>query len=139
MAPSSSPVTVPTDADVVAFIDAVDHPVRRADAHVLLDLFREVTGEPAVMWGSAIVGFGSYHYRYESGREGDSAATGFSPRKAQSTIYLVDGFDTYGELLGRLGPHTLGKSCLYLKTLTDVDLDVLRELVGRSYRAVTSR
>ncbi|RIJ77527.1 DUF1801 domain-containing protein [Nakamurella silvestris] len=134
-----TPVTVPTDADVRAFIEAVEHPVRRSDALTLLEVFGEATGQPAVMWGSAIVGYGSYHYRYDSGREGDMAATGFSPRKAQTTVYLVDGFEAYAELLARLGPHTLGKSCLYLKKLADVDLDVLRELVGRSYRSVTAR
>jgi len=97
------------------------------------------TGQPARMWAPSIVGFGAYDYRYESGREGDMAAVGFSPREASTTVYLVDGFEAYGELLDRLGPHTLGKSCLYLKDLATVDLTVLEELVRRSYAATTSR
>lgn len=90
------------------------------------------------MWGPSIVGFGSYHYRYASGREGDMAAAGFSPRKAATTVYLMDGFDAHEDLLARLGPHTRGKGCLYLKGLDAVDLDVLAELVRRSYATLTA-
>ena len=94
-----------------------------------------VTGEPPVMWGSSIVGFGSYHYRNESGRTGDAPVAGFSPRKTNLVVYLVGGFeDRYPKLLERLGSHTTGKACLYLKRLADVDLDVLRQLVERSVR-----
>lgn len=130
--------TKPTDADVDAFIDAVDNDRRRDEARTVLALMREVTGEEPVMWGPTMVGFGSVHYRYASGREGDTFAAGFSPRKAALTVYLAQGFDGREVLLGRLGPHTTGKSCLYLKRLDAVDLDVLRALVESSYRhAVT--
>jgi Domain of unknown function (DU1801) len=125
----------PTAADVDAFLDAVPDERRRADARTLCSLLAEVTGEPPVLWGTSIVGFGTYHYRYESGHEGDSALVGFSPRKTALVVYLVGGFeDRHGKLLERLGPHKTGKGCLYLKRLADVDLDVLRELVERSVR-----
>jgi hypothetical protein len=123
----------PTPADVDAFLKAVPDEKRRADAHALLELMSSVTGEPPVMWGPSIVGFGSYHYRYESGRTGDSPLAGFSPRKANLVVYLVGGYEQrYPKLLEQLGPHKTGKSCLYLKRLGDVDLDVLRQLIERS-------
>ena len=126
---------VPTSADVDAFIDAVPVEHRRSDARQLCELMQSVTGEPPRMWGPSILGFGSYHYRYESGRTGDSPLAAFSPRKANLVVYLVAGFeDRYPELLDKLGPHTTGKTCLYLKRLGDVDLDVLRQLVERSMR-----
>lgn len=126
---------VPTSADVVAFIDAVPDEHRRSDARELCELMRSVTGEPPVMWGPSIVGFGSYHYRYESGRTGDAPLAGFSPRKANLVVYLVGGFeDRYPKLLDKLGPHKTGKACLYLKRLGDIDVDVLRQLVERSMR-----
>ncbi len=131
--------TVPTGADVHDVLAGVPHDVRRRDALTRLELMERVTGEPARMWGPSIVGFGSYHYRYESGREGDMSVVGFSPRKASTTVYLNDGFDAYADELARLGPHTLGRSCLYLKDLATVDLGVLEEMVGRSYRATTTR
>ncbi|HEY6414721.1 MAG TPA: DUF1801 domain-containing protein, partial [Acidimicrobiales bacterium] len=122
-------------ADVVAFIDAVPDEHRRSDARELCELMRSVTGEPPVMWGPSIVGFGSYHYRYESGRTGDAPLTGFSPRKANLVVYLVGGFeDRYPKLLDKLGPHKTGKACLYLKRLGDIDVDVFRQLVERSMR-----
>jgi hypothetical protein len=125
--------TVPTSADVEAFIDAVPNEVRRADARELCELMRSVTGEPPVMWGPSIVGFGSYHYRYQSGRAGDAPLAAFSPRKANLVVYLVGGYeDRYPKLLDKLGPHKTGRACLYLKRLADVDLDVLRQLVERS-------
>ena len=126
--------TKPTDADVDAFIDAVDNDRRREEARTVLDLMREVTGEEPAMWGPSMVGFGSVHYRYESGREGDMFAMGFSPRKTAMTVYIGEGFDQREELLERLGPHTTGKSCLYIKRLDKVDVDVLRTLVESSYR-----
>jgi hypothetical protein len=131
--------TVPTGVDVDAFIAGVEHDVRRRDAHTLLDLMQRATGETAQMWGPSIVGFGSYHYVYETGREGDMAAVGFSPRKASTTVYLVDGAERYADELARLGPHTLGKSCLYLKDLAKVDLGVLEDMVRRSYAATAQR
>jgi hypothetical protein len=131
----ADPVLRPTPADVDAFVAGVAHPVRRRDAQRLLELYGTVTGEPPVLWGPSIVGFGSRHYRYPSGREGDVAAAGFSPRAAATTIYLTDGAAAHPDLLARLGPHTVGKGCLYLKDLDAVDLGVLEELVARSYRA----
>ncbi|UJP39175.1 DUF1801 domain-containing protein [Cellulomonas palmilytica] len=135
---ADSPVTVPTDADPLAFVDAVPHAVRRRDAHTLLELFGRVTGERPVMWGPSIVGFGSYHYRYASGREGDAPAAGFSPRSTATTLYFPYGFDGYDDELAALGPHRLGASCLYVKDLATVDLAVLESLVSRAYAQVTS-
>jgi hypothetical protein len=137
LAPSmaASPKTGPTGEDVHAFIAAVPNEARREDARGLCALLADWTGEPPVMWGSGIVGFGAYHYRYESGHEGTAALVGFAPRKANLVLYLVGGFvDRYPTLLERLGPHTTGKGCLYLKRLDDVDLEVLRELVGSTVR-----
>ena len=124
--------TKPTDASVDAFIDAIPDERKREDARAVAALMAEVTGTPAKMWGSSIVGFGSYHYRYASGREGDFMETGFSPRKQALTLYIMAGFSAYPDLLARLGKHSTGKSCLYIKRLADVDLAVLRELVERS-------
>jgi hypothetical protein len=126
-----------TDDDVREFLDRVQHPVRRRDADTLLELMTRATGEPARMWGSSIIGFGTYHYKYASGREGDAPAAGFSPRKAATTIYLADGIRAHPELLERLGPHTTGVGCLYVKDLAQVDLAVLEELVTSSYSALT--
>src|SRR4051795_1593898 len=124
---------VPTTADVDAFIDAVPNQHRRSGARELCELMRSVTGEPPVMWGPSIVGFGSYHYRYESGRTGDAPLAAFSPRKANLVVYLVGGFEDHdARLLEQLGPRTTGKACLYLKRLDDVDLDALRQLIERS-------
>jgi Domain of unknown function (DU1801) len=126
---------LPTSADVDAFIADVRNEHRRSDGRALCELMRSVTGEPPVMWGSSIVGFGSYHYRYASGRTGDAPLAAFSPRTANLVVYLVGGFEErYPELLDELGPHKTGKACLYLKRLSDVDLDVLRQLVERSMR-----
>ncbi|SIN86893.1 DUF1801 domain-containing protein [Agromyces cerinus] len=126
-----------TDASVHEFIDRVEHPVRRRDAETLLELFSRVTGQQPRMWGPTIIGFGEYHYTYDSGREGDAPAAAFSPRKAATTVYLVPGLTRDPELLERLGPHTTGLTCLYLKDLTKVDLDALTELVRESYTSVT--
>ena len=131
--------TQPTDADAHAFLAAIDDPRRREDGETVCRLMEDVTGERPVMWGETIVGFGSYRYRYESGREGDWMAVGFAPRKDRITLYLMDGFGEYEPLLERLGRHAKGKSCLHIKRLADVDTDVLRELVERSYRVTTAR
>ncbi|MCA9972462.1 MAG: DUF1801 domain-containing protein [Anaerolineales bacterium] len=124
--------TQQNDADVAAFLNAVEHKKRREDAFVILDLMREVTQEEPRMWGSSIVGYGQYHYTYASGREGDWFLTGFSPRKQSLTLYIMAGFDEYDALLQQLGKHKIGKACLYVNKIEDVDLDVLRELVRRS-------
>ena len=120
------------DASVDAYIAAIDDERKRADAREVLELMREVTGEEPAMWGTGIVGFGSYHYVYESGREGDWPLTGFAARKTALTLYIMSGFEGEQELMERLGKHKTGKSCLYVKRLDDVDRDVLRELVARS-------
>ena len=124
--------TKPTDQDVIDFLNDVEHKTRRQDGFTLLEMMQEITGEEAVMWGS-IIGFGSYHYKYESGREGDMPLIGFSPRKQSMTLYIMPGFDDYEDLLGKLGKHKIGKACLYVNKLADVDADVLRKLIKRSY------
>ncbi len=124
--------TMPTDASVEDYLNSVPDEAKRQDSFALLELMEEVTGEKAVMWGDSIVGFGTYHYVYASGREGDWPVTGFAPRKQALTLYIMAGFDQYDELLSRLGKHRTGKSCLYIKRLSDVDVDVLRELVAAS-------
>jgi hypothetical protein len=129
--------TRPTDADVGAFLDSVADERRRGDAKTVCRLMQEVTGQEPVLWGASIVGFGNVRLRYASGRELDWPVIGFSPRKAATTVYLMEGFEDRADLLGRLGPHLIGKSCLYLKRLSDVDLDVLRELIAESVRCVT--
>lgn len=120
--------TQPTDMDPQAFIARSDPP-RRNEASRLLELFEDVTSFPAVMWGPSIIGFGRYHYRYASGREGDFLATGFSPRKSAISVYIMPGYADYSDILKDLGKHKTGKSCLYIKRLTDVDLDVLANLI----------
>ncbi|MGR6318277.1 DUF1801 domain-containing protein [Micromonospora soli] len=138
MATSKRPVTIPTDASVDDFLAAVPDERRRADAERLCAMLRDSTGEPPVMWGPSIVGFGSYRYTYQSGRTGDWPLVGFSPRKQQLVIYLVGGFEErYASVLARLGPHKTGKGCLYLKRLDDVDESSLRELVDRTVRVHT--
>ena len=128
----AEPKTTPTGASVTKFIAAVEDSARRRDARTLVKMMREVTQAPPRMWGPSIVGFGTYRYRYQSGREGDWMLTGFSPRKRETSIYIMSGFREHGELLERLGPHRTGRSCLYVKRLSDVDLGVLEELVSRS-------
>ena len=125
----------PSGTDLEAFLEAVPNEQRRADARELSALLSEITGEPPVLWASGIVGFGTYHYRYDSGREGDAPVAGFAPRSVHLVIYLIGGFtDRHERLLERLGPHKTGKSCLYVKRLADIDLDVLRTLVTRSMK-----
>lgn len=131
--------TKPTAVSVETFLESVPDASKRADALLLIDMMHRATGEKPVMWGPSIIGFGSYHYRYESGREGDSPVVGFSPRKAALVIYIVTGFDDAAPLLAKLGKHTTGKSCLYVKRLADVDQRVLRDLVDRSVAAVRAK
>ncbi len=124
--------TRPSGASVSTFLGAIEDEQKRRDARRLLALMKEVTGKRPKMWSTNIVGFGTYHYKYESGREGDWPVTGFSPRKQSLTIYVMPGFLRYGSLMGKLGRYKTGKSCLYLKKLDDVDQRVLRELLIRS-------
>ncbi len=131
--------TVETAADVEAFVAAIADPVQRADARILITLMQRLSGAPPRLWGPPIVGFGSYHYKYESGREGDAPRVGFSPRKGKTAIYIVDGFDCYSDHLGRLGRFKTAKVCLYLRTLADIDLQVLEELVVASLAEIERR
>jgi hypothetical protein len=124
-----------TGESVEAFLSSIPNEQRLTDARQLCALMQDITGEPAEMWGTSIVGFGRYHYRYASGHEGDSALASFSPRKEHLVVYLVGEFESrYGTALARLGPHKTGKGCLYLKRLSDVNEDALRELIHRSMR-----
>ena len=125
--------TKATDADVLEFLNDVTDERKRQDSLAVMELMREVTGEEPTMWGSSIVGFGSYHYKYASGREGDAPRIGFSPRKQNLVLYIMGGFDQYDALMAKLGKHTTGSSCLYVKRLADLDLGVLRELVAESF------
>lgn len=122
--------TKPNPVPVADFIAAVEPPARRAEAERLDALFRQVTGFTPAMWGPTIIGYGHYHYRYASGREGDAPATGFSPRKAELSLYIMPGYQDYAALLSRLGKHRLGKSCLYIRHLSEIDMDVLAELIA---------
>ena len=135
MAASKGPAMRRTGAPVADFLAQVPGEQQREDARRLCALMAEVTGEPPVMWGTSIIGFGTYHYRYPSGREGDSALASFSPRSQHLAIYLIGDFaDRYRSVLARLGPHKTGKGCLYIKRLGQVDQDALRELIDRSAR-----
>lgn len=118
-----------TPPDVAAFLDGIEHPTRRADAATLDQLFRDITGFSPRMWGPTIVGYGQYHYVYDSGREGDCNATGFSPRKTSLSIYIMPGHQEYESILERLGKYKMGKACLYINKLADVDMGVLEELI----------
>ena len=128
--------TQKNDASVEDFLNSVEDEVKREDSFAILNLMKEVTGDEPVMWGSSIVGFGSYHFIYASGREGDWFKTGFSPRKQSLTLYIMDGFSQHDEILTRLGKYTTGKSCLYVKKLEDIDMPTLKELVERSVEHV---
>jgi hypothetical protein len=114
------------------FLNNVDDPGKKKDCFEIIEIMKEVTGENPKMWGNSIVGFGDYHYKYASGTEGDWFKTGFSPRKQNLTLYIMSGFDEYENLMERLGKYKIGKSCLYIKKLSDIDLNILKELISRS-------
>ena len=122
------------DASVDEFLQGVKDEGVREDCYKILDIMQKATKAEPKMWGKTIVGFGSYHYKYASGREGDWMLTGFSPRKQNLTLYIMPGFEEYGDLLEKLGKHTTGVSCLYIKKLEDVDNKVLKELVTKSVK-----
>lgn len=122
------------DASVEGFLKGIKDDTKRDDAFQILEMMKKVTRTEPKMWGASIIGFGDYHYKYESGREGDYFLTGFSPRKQNLTLYILGGFDEHGELLDKLGKYSLGKGCLYIKKLEDVDTKVLKELVARSVK-----
>lgn len=129
MSPKYELKTTPTEVSVDEFLSRVPDDARRTDATRLRAMMEEISGEPAVMWGASIVGCGHYHYRYASGHEGDAAPIGFSPRAANLTVYIVGGFDGHDDVLARLGKHKLGKGCLYIRRLPDVDESALRDLI----------
>lgn len=131
--------TKPTTASVDDFIANIENPRRRADALVALKMYQDITGLPPVMWGPSIIGFGSIHYVYATGREGDMPAAGFSPRKASMTFYTGSKFDGAQELYARLGKHKKSLACLYINKLDDVDLDVLHEIIAREYSSATAQ
>ena len=130
--------TKPTPASVDDFIANIENSRRRTDALTALKIYKEVTGLPPVMWGPSIIGFGSQHYAYETGREGDMPAAAFSPRKAYMTFYVDNKFEGAEELYARLGKYKKSVACLYINKLEDVDLDVLYEIIAREYRTVSS-
>ncbi len=127
--------TKKTENSVIEFIETiVDNPKKREDAYKLLDIFTETTGYPAEMWGPSIIGFGSYHYKYASGHEGEAPLIGFSPRKAKISLYFVPGINERTQLLEELGKHTAGKGCVYINKLEDVDVEVLKALIEHSVK-----
>jgi hypothetical protein len=130
--------TRPTSKSVERFLAGVENDRRRDDSFRMLEIMREITGEEPKMWGPSIVGFGSYHYRYASGREGDWMLTGFSPRKSSLTVYIMAGFSRYDELMAGLGKFKTGKSCLYINKLDDVHLPTLKKLIRESVRHVAN-
>ena len=131
--------TQPTAVSPHAFVASIENPKRRSDAELLLDLFERVTGMKPQMWGPSIIGYGKYHYRYDSGREGDFLMTGFSPRKGSLVFYIMPGYSKMGDSLARLGKHRIGKSCLYVNKLADIDLDVLEEIIVAGIKDVRER
>lgn len=126
--------TKPTAESVKDFINKIPDEERRADCFQVAKIMEEITGEKPKMWGPSIVGFGTYHYKYASGREGDWLITGFSPRKKDLTLYIMMGFEKHGELMKKLGKHSVSKSCLYIKRLADVDIPTLKKLIKTSVK-----
>jgi len=126
--------TKETDHSVIEFIERIESPKKKEDAYRLLDLFTETTGFEAKMWGPSIIGFGSYHYKYQSGHEGDAALVGFSPRKAKISLYLAPGETEREEMLTRFGKHTTGAACVYINKVADIDEEVLKEMILASIR-----
>jgi len=127
--------TKPTTQNVSAFINAVENETRRRDAKVILALMKKLTGDKPKMWGPSIIGFGEHHYKYESGREGDSLNVGFSPRKASMVLYVLGSLSDVDPLLAKLGKYKRGRACLYVNKLEDVDLKVLEKIITKSYMA----
>lgn len=131
--------TRPTTSKVEAFLASVSDEKRRTDCEQVAGLMQEVTGEDPVMWGASIIGFGSYHYKYASGHEGDFMITGVSPRKQALTVYIMEGFSQHAKLMERLGKYKTGKSCLYIKKLEDIDMDALKQLIETSVAAMKEK
>jgi hypothetical protein len=131
--------TKENDSSVIEFIENVDSPKKREDAYRLLDIFTETTGYPAKMWGPSIIGFGSYHYKYDSGHEGDAPLVGFSPRKAKISLYFATGDTEREALLKEFGKHTSGKACVYINKIADIDVEVLKALINQSVAFLKER
>jgi Domain of unknown function (DU1801) len=136
---ATSAKTLPRDAMVSAFLESLDTEKRRAESLHLMEAMQRLSGEPAIMWGPSIIGFGKYTYTYDSGHSGTSMRVGFSPRKTAMTLYIVPGYENKSELLERLGPHTLGKSCLYIKDLSKVDAKALEDIISMSLKEMAER
>ncbi|WP_226668022.1 DUF1801 domain-containing protein [Metabacillus litoralis] len=126
--------TKQNDHDVMEFIEQVENPKKREDAYKLVDIFSDTTGYEAKMWGSSIIGFGQYHYKYKTGHEGDAPLVGFSPRKAKISLYFATGDTERTQLLEKFGKHTSGKACVYINKMSDIDVDVLKQLIIQSVR-----
>ena len=126
--------TKPTDQSVAEFLNKIPDAQRREDCRAVAKIMEEITGSKPQMWGASIVGFGSYHYKYDSGREGDWLVTGFSPRKQDLTLYIMMGFEKHGDLMKQLGKHRAAKSCLYIKRLSDIHVPTLKKLIKASVR-----
>ncbi len=131
--------TKPTDLEALDYLENIDNEQRKTDCLALNTLMKEITGEQPVMWGTSIVGYGSYHYKYESGREGDMPLIGFSNRKQNITIYIMTGFSRYEELLKKIGKFKIGKSCFYIKRLSDIDVEVLKEMIISSIEVIKNK
>ena len=130
--------TKPNEQSVEAFLNSVEDEKKRQDCFTILEIMKQITKAEPQMWGTSMVGFGTYHYKYESGREGDWFVAGFSPRKQNLTLYIMAGFSRYDELLSKLGKFKIGKSCLYIKKIEDVDLPTLKELIKQSVAYVST-
>lgn len=136
--------TTPHDGSVIDYLNAIEHKTRREDAFILLELFQRVVGDQPVMWGNSIVGFGRYHYKYDSGREGDWILAGFSPQKSRQSLHLMGcyhsgGFDGQKELFAQLGKHKMGASCLYINKLADIDIHVLEDIIDRACQLMRTK
>ncbi|XWN37667.1 MAG: DUF1801 domain-containing protein [Balneola sp.] len=131
--PKANNKTVPTELSVLDYLEAIENPQRKEDCIRIHDMMKEITGKEPKMWGTSIVGFGTYHYKYESGREGNMLMTGFSNRKQSITLYILGGLKKRTEQLEKLGPHKTGKSCLYIKKLADIDINVLKKMIEEDF------
>lgn len=131
--------TKPTQQSVTEFVNGIEDKDRRADVKKVAAMMRRVTGKKAKMWGPGIVGYGEYHYKYASGREGDFMITGYSPRKQSLSVYIMPGFSSFGSLMKKLGKHKIGKSCLYINRLSDVDEKVLEKLIADSVKIMRNK
>ncbi len=131
--------TIPTTKNVTDFLNTIENSKRKSDCFTVLELMKSCTNSEPVMWGPSIVGFGTYHYKYESGREGDFMLTGFSPRKQNLTLYIMSGFSKHPELMEKLGKYKTGKSCLYINNLDHINLKVLEELIKKSITYIANK